>query len=213
MTFINNKLILATHNEGKISEFKQLLSFTDLEISSAAEYYLEEPEETGMSFEENAAIKALYVAEKTGKVALSDDSGLCIEALNGAPGIYTSNWAESESGQRDFTMAMEKIEHKLREVSAISPKDRQASFISVLCLAWPDGKKLFFKGEVKGEIIWPPRGELGFGLDPIFLPEGEKRTFGEMSSIEKHSWRPGAVSALSHRAKAFKQFTEKLFFS
>lgn len=213
MAFLHNKLVLATHNEGKLAEFKELLSFTDLEILSAADYALEEPLETGKNFEENAEIKASFVAAKTGCVSLADDSGLCVRALGGAPGVHTADWAKDAFGNRDFMAAMQRVEEALQACGACEAEQRSASFVSVLCLAWPEGKKLFFRGEVEGQIVWPPRGNLGFGLDGIFLPNGYECTFGEMSSQRKHGWRLGSEMALSHRARAFKQLVEKLFVS
>lgn len=201
-------IIVASHNAGKIREIAELIGPFGFSAKSAAELNFEEPDETGTTFEENAAIKALASAKAAGLPALSDDSGLVIDALNGAPGVYTANWAEREDGTRDFTMAMEKVEKALDERGAATPADRTARFVSVLCLAWPDGHTEFFRGEVEGAVVWPPRGEKGFGYDPIFQPEGHALTFGEMSSDEKHGWKPGEPEALSHRARAFKRFVE-----
>ena len=200
-------IVVASHNAGKIAEIRDLIGPLGFEARSAADLAFAEPDETGTTFEENAAIKALASAQAAGIPALSDDSGLVVDALGGAPGVYTANWAEREDGSRDFAMAMQKVEHALREKGA--PGDeRTARFVSVLCLAWPDGHTEFFRGEVEGKGVWPPRGTQGFGYDPVFQPEGHERTFGEMSADEKHGWKPGEAEALSHRARAFKRFVE-----
>ena len=200
-------IVVASHNAGKIAEIRDLIGPLGFEARSAADLAFAEPDETGTTFEENAAIKALASAQAAGIPALSDDSGLVVDALGGAPGVYTANWAEREDGSRDFAMAMQKVEHALREKGA--PGDeRTARFVSVLCLAWPDGHTEFFRGEVEGKVVWPPRGTQGFGYDPVFQPEGHERTFGEMSADEKHGWKPGEAEALSHRARAFKRFVE-----
>ncbi|QLF69181.1 RdgB/HAM1 family non-canonical purine NTP pyrophosphatase [Peteryoungia desertarenae] len=201
-------IVVASHNAGKITEIADLIAPFGFAAKSAAELAFDEPDETGTTFEENAAIKALASAKASGLPALSDDSGLMIDALNGAPGVYTANWAERDDGTRDFAMAMEKVQKALQEQGAEKPQERTARFVSVLCLAWPDGHTEFFRGEVEGTIAWPPRGTAGFGYDPIFQPEGHKRTFGEMTAHEKHGWKPGETQALSHRARAFKQFVE-----
>ena len=137
-----------------------------------------------------------------------EGQGIVIDALDGAPGVYTANWAEREDGSRDFAMAMEKVEKALAERGAVTPDQRSGRFVSVLCLAWPDGHTEMFRGEVEGTIVWPPRGTKGFGYDPVFQPEGFDTTFGEMTSEQKHGWRPGDAQALSHRARAFKLFVE-----
>jgi len=201
-------IVVASHNAGKIREIEDLIGPFGFSAKSAAELKFEEPEETGTTFEENATIKALASAKASGLPALSDDSGLVIDALDGAPGVYTANWAEKEDGTRDFAMAMEKVEKALAEKGATDVKDRTARFVSVLCLAWPDGHTELFRGEVEGHVVWPPRGDKGFGYDPVFQPEGFDTTFGEMSAEEKHGWKPGDASALSHRARAFKVFVE-----
>ena len=202
------KIVVASHNAGKLREFADLMAPFGFEAKSAKEYGLPEPDETGTTFEENAYIKALAAAKATGLPALSDDSGLCVDALDGAPGVYTANWAETADGTRDFAMAMEKVEKALAEKGATETKDRTARFVSVLCLAWPDGHTELFRGGVEGHVVWPPRGNRGFGYDPVFQPEGYETTFGEMSAEEKHGWKPGDASALSHRARAFKLFVE-----
>lgn len=201
-------IVVASHNAGKIREIAELIGPLGFSAKSAAELRFEEPDETGTTFEENAAIKALASARASGLPALSDDSGLVIDALDGAPGVYTANWAEREDGSRDFQMAMEKVEKALSERGATASDQRASRFVSVLCLAWPDGHTEFFRGEVEGTVVWPPRGAQGFGYDPIFQPQGYDRTFGEMSSDEKHGWTIGQEQALSHRARAFKLFVE-----
>ncbi len=201
-------IVVASHNAGKIREIAELIGPFGFSAKSAAELNFAEPEETGTTFEENAAIKALASAKASGLPALSDDSGLVIDALDGAPGVYTANWAEREDGTRDFPWAMEKVEKALAEKGATAPEQRSARFVSVLCLAWPDGHTEIFRGEVEGQVVWPPRGEKGFGYDPVFQPEGYEQTFGELSSEEKHGWKPGDATALSHRARAFKLFVE-----
>lgn len=201
-------IVVASHNAGKIREIEDLIGPFGFSAKSAAELKFEEPDETGTTFEENAAIKALASAKASGLPALSDDSGLVIDALDGAPGVYTANWAEREDGTRDFVMAMEKVEKALADKGATEAGDRIARFVSVLCLAWPDGHTELFRDEVEGTVVWPPRGSQGFGYDPVFQPEGYETTFGEMSAEEKHGWKPGDAAALSHRARAFKLFVE-----
>ena len=142
----------------------------------------------------------------TGLPALSDDSGMCADALDGQPGVYTANWAEKEDGTRDFGLAMRKVEDLLREKGATEPRGRTARFVAVICLCWPDGHAEYYRGEAEGHLVWPPRGELGFGYDPVFLPLAHTRTFGEMTAEEKHGWKPGDAEALSHRARAFQKF-------
>ncbi|MFB2549898.1 RdgB/HAM1 family non-canonical purine NTP pyrophosphatase [Ensifer soli] len=201
-------LIVASHNEGKIREIRDLIGPLGFSVRSAADLAFEEPEETGTTFEENAAIKALASAKASGLPALSDDSGLVVDALDGAPGVYTANWAEREDGTRDFRMAMDKVEQALAERGATQRAERTGRFVSVLCLAWPDGHTEFFRGEAEGHLVWPPRGEKGFGYDPVFEPLGHAQTFGEMEAATKHGWKPGDAEALSHRARAFKLFAE-----
>lgn len=201
-------IVVASHNAGKIREIADLIGPFGFSAKSAAELNFVEPDETGTTFEENAAIKALASAKAAGLPALSDDSGLVIDALDGAPGVYTANWAETADGTRDFVMAMAKVEQALAEKGALTPEARTARFVSVLCLAWPDGHTEMFRGEVEGFIAPAPRGTAGFGYDPIFQPKGYDTTFGEMSAEEKHGWKPGDAEALSHRARAFKIFVE-----
>ena len=201
-------IVVASHNEGKIREIRDLIGPLGFEAKSAADLKFAEPEETGTTYEENARIKALASAMASGLPALSDDSGLAIDALDGAPGVYTAHWAEREDGSRDFGMAMEKVEKALAEKGAVTSEQRTGRFVSVLCLAWPDGHTEIFRGEVEGHIVWPPRGNLGFGYDPVFQPTGYEETFGEMPAEAKHGWKPGDAKALSHRARAFKLFVE-----
>ena len=202
------KIVVASHNDGKLKEFADLMAPFGLEARSAKEFGLPEPEETGTTFEENAYIKAFAAAQATGLPALSDDSGLVVDALGGQPGVYTANWAEMPDGTRDFAMAMQRTEVAMQEVGAVAPEQRTGRFVAVICLAWPDGHAEYFRGEAGGTLVWPPRGERGFGYDPVFLPEGHQRTFGEMEATEKHGWKPGDAEALSHRARAFKRFAE-----
>ena len=197
-------IVVASHNAGKIAEIADLIGPFGFSAKSAKDLAFVEPDETGTTFEENAAIKALASARASGLPALSDDSGLVIDALDGAPGVYTANWAEREDGSRDFVMAMEKVGKALAERGATEPSQRTCRFVSVLCLAWPDGHTEFFRGEVEGIVAWPPRGTAGFGYDPVFQPVGHDRTFAD----EKHGWKPGDAAALSHRARAFKLFVE-----
>ncbi|MBX3577626.1 MAG: RdgB/HAM1 family non-canonical purine NTP pyrophosphatase [Rhizobiaceae bacterium] len=202
------RIVVASHNAGKLREIADLIAPFGFDARSARDYGLPEPEETGTTFEENALIKALAAASATGLPALSDDSGLVVDALDGQPGVYTANWAEKADGSRDFMMAMEKTEALLRARGAVDPGDRTGRFVAVICLCWPDGTHELFRGEAEGTLVWPPRGDKGFGYDPVFMPEGHDITFGEMSAEEKHGWTPGQPTALSHRARAFKAFAE-----
>ncbi|CAM5518943.1 XTP/dITP diphosphohydrolase [Aquamicrobium terrae] len=202
------KIVVASHNAGKLREFSDLMAPFGFEAKSAKDYGLPEPEETGTTFEENAYIKAFAAARATGLPALSDDSGLCVDALDGAPGVYTANWSEKEDGSRDFGMAMQRTEVAMQQVGATEPAQRSGRFVAVICLAFPDGEAEYYRGEVEGRLVWPPRGDLGFGYDPVFLPSGHDKTFGEMSAQEKHGWKPGEPDALSHRARAFQKFAE-----
>ncbi len=202
----DKKIVVASHNEGKLREFAELMGPFGFEAKSAKEFGLPEPDETGTTFEQNAYIKALAAAQATGLPALSDDSGLVVDALGGRPGVYTANWAEKPDGTRDFGMAMQKTEDALQAAGAVESDDRTGRFVAVICLAWPDGHAEYFRGEAEGTLVWPPRGQLGFGYDPVFLPEGHQRTFGEMPATEKHGWTPGQPDALSHRARAFQKF-------
>jgi len=196
------KLVVASHNEGKVREIRDLLAPFGIETLSAAELGLGEPEETGTTFRANAELKARAAAQGSGLVALADDSGLAVTALDGAPGIYSARWAGEP---RDFTRAMEKVEHELKQKQAT---DRSARFVCGLALAWPAGHEQgahveYREGDVKGTLVWPPRGTQGFGYDPIFVPDGFDITFGEMDPAEKHK--------MSHRADAFAQLTHDCF--
>lgn len=198
-------LVVASHNEGKVREINDLILPYGFNAKSAAELGLPEPEETGTTFEQNAAIKALSAMRETGLPSLADDSGLCVHALNGEPGVYTADWAEREDGSgRDFYYAMEKVEAALQKADATSPEQRGAKFVATLCIAWPDEHLEYFSGEVEGELVWPPVGDAGFGYDPIFKPLGYAQTFGEMAAEEKHGWDASRNdNGLSHRARAF----------
>jgi XTP/dITP diphosphohydrolase len=189
--FAGYRLVIASHNPGKVEEIAALLAPFSIQAVAASSLGIPEPAETGDSFEANAALKATAAAEASGLPALSDDSGLVVPALGGAPGIYSARWA-GES--RDFRAAMERVHRELGD------RDRRASFVAVLALAWPDGDTELFRGEVHGKLIWPPRGGRGFGYDPIFVPLGETETFGEMDPAEKHN--------ISHRARAFAKLVE-----
>jgi XTP/dITP diphosphohydrolase len=201
---ITGRVVIATHNAGKLIEMRELLALYGVEAVSAGDLNLPEPEETGASFAANARIKAQASALATGMPALADDSGLVVDALDGAPGIYSARWAGSG---KDFQVAMEKVEGMLRERDAFTPQQRSAHFVSVLCVAWPDGHVEEFDGKVEGTLVWPPRGNAGFGYDPMFLPDGFGLTFGEMSSDDKHGLPPQG-QGLSHRARAFRKLAE-----
>lgn len=207
MSILDGKrIVVASHNAGKLREFADLMAPFGFEAKSAKDFGLPEPDETGTTFEENAYIKAYAAAKATGLPALSDDSGLCVDALDGAPGVYTANWAEAPDGTRDFAMAMQRTEVAMQHVGASEPAQRKGRFVAVICLAAPDGEAQYFRGEVEGTLVWPPRGDLGFGYDPVFQPDGYDKTFGEMTAVEKHGWKPGMPDALSHRARAFQKF-------
>jgi len=195
---ITGRIVIATHNPGKLKELRELLAPYGIEAVSAGELGLAEPEETGASFRANARIKAQAAADAAKLPAFADDSGLVVEALDGAPGIHSARWAGEN---KDFAGAMAKIEDLLREKRT---SDRRAHFVSALCVAWPDGHLEEFEGRVDGTLVFPPRGTAGFGYDPIFLPEGHTRTFGEMTADEKHGLPPKG-EGLSHRARAFQK--------
>ena len=196
-----DKLLIATHNEGKLEEIRQLLAMFGVTAISAGDLGLPAPEETGASFAGNAEIKAKAAAQSANMAALADDSGLCVDALAGGPGVHSARWA---GPSRNFNAAIEKVEAALRKAQATQPF--KAYFTCALALAWPNGGVENFEGKVFGQLVFPPRGTLGFGYDPIFLPDGFARTFGEMTSEEKHGIpRDGSV-ALSHRARAFRDF-------
>ncbi len=198
-------LVIASHNQGKVREIRELLAPYGMEPVSAGELGLPEPAETGTTFAENAAIKALASATASGLPALADDSGLVVPALGGRPGVYTADWAERQPFEgppgRDWSMAMGKVEGLL---AGLGPgADRSAAFVCTLCLAWPDGETALFEGRVAGTLAWPPRGTRGFGYDPVFVPAGHAETFGEMDPAAKH--------AISHRADAFARLVAGLF--
>ena len=193
--FHGDRLVIASHNEGKVEEIAALLARFAVGAVSAGALGLPEPEETGDSFEANAVLKARAAATASGLPALADDSGLVVPALGGAPGIYSARWA---GPAKDFRLAMTRVQRELRD------RDRSAFFVAVLALAWPDGGIEWFRGEVAGHLVWPPRGARGFGYDPMFVPEGGgAQTFGEMDPAEKHQ--------ISHRACAFATLAEACF--
>jgi XTP/dITP diphosphohydrolase len=192
--FTSGKLVIASHNRGKLVEIAALLAPFRIEAPGAAELGLGEPEETGSTFEANAALKAHAAAQAAGLPALADDSGLVVPALGGAPGIYSARWA---GPSRDFSLAMARVHREL------GVKDPAASFVSVLALAWPDGEEAMFRGEVHGTLTWPPRGNSGFGYDPIFIPDGRDITFGDMPPDEKYK--------IDHRARAFAKMAAAVF--
>jgi len=192
--FTGNRLVIASHNQGKVEEISALLMPFRIAALAAASLGIPEPEETGDSFEANAALKAGAAAQASGLPALADDSGLVVPALGGAPGIYSARWA---GPTKDFRIAMERVHRELDE------QDRSALFVAVLALAWPDGDLELFRGEVAGALVWPPRGERGFGYDPMFVPDGGEATFGEIEPAQKH--------LISHRARAFAKLAEGCF--
>ena len=198
--FQGDRLLVATHNKGKLEEIAALLEPFGVSVVGAAEMDLPEPVEDGTSFVENARIKAHAAARATGLPALSDDSGIEIDALGGAPGVYTADWAETETG-RDFVMAMTRTHDKL--VASGTPEPWTARFCCTLVLAWPDGHDEVFPGVMPGRVVWPMRGDQGHGYDPIFMPEGYNITFGEMDRWEKNR--------ISHRADAFRKFVAGCF--
>jgi XTP/dITP diphosphohydrolase len=194
------KLVIASHNEGKVREIRALLEPFGVEPVSAKELDLPEPEETGTSFFANAELKAMQAADLSGLPALADDSGLCVDALGGEPGVYTANWAETPEGTRDWDLAMRKVNDA---VAAKGPDaGRDAHFVCVLALAWPDGHLEWFEGRAEGTLAWPPRGKVGFGFDPMFVPIGETRTYAELEPEQKHR--------ISHRADAFRKLVAAL---
>jgi XTP/dITP diphosphohydrolase len=198
---LRGRLVIATHNPGKLREFDELLGPFTIAPLGASALGLVKPEETGSTFHDNALLKARAAATASGLVALADDSGLCVDALDGAPGVYSARWA---GATKDFGAAMGRVENKLKALAAAPPW--RAAFVSVLALAWPDGANETFEGRVEGVLVFPPRGTAGFGYDPIFLPDGHARTFGEMNSEEKHGIPADGSLALSHRARAFQKF-------
>jgi XTP/dITP diphosphohydrolase len=201
---VGGKLVIATHNPGKLAEMRALLAAYGIDAVAADALGLAEPAETGKDFAENARIKAMAAAQAANMPAFADDSGLVVDALGGAPGIHSARWA---GPGRDFRQAMEKVETELRARHSITPAERRAHFVAALCLAWPDAHVEQFEGKVEGTLVWPPRGDKGFGYDPMFLPDGFDRTFGEMTRDEKHSLPPHGPG-LSHRARAFLKLAE-----
>jgi len=194
-----NRLVVASHNEGKVREIRALLKPYGVRTFSAAELGLIDPEETGSTFAENAKLKAKTAAEASGMAALADDSGLAVDALGGAPGIYSARWGELPDGRRDFGVAMEKVHNKLLEVGGV----KTARFICALSLAFPANGVSTYEGKVEGHLVWPPRGDKGFGYDPIFVASGDAQTFAEIDPVQKH--------AKSHRADAFSKFIQAWF--
>jgi XTP/dITP diphosphohydrolase len=194
-TIRGSRLVIATHNRGKLGEIGELLRPHGVDVVSAADLGLPEPEETAETFAGNAAIKADAAAHASGFPALADDSGLAVAALNGAPGVHSARWAGTG---RNFSRAMRMLEEKLVAKGATTRESRRAEFVCILCLGWPDGAHDLFEGRVEGWLTWPPRGDKGFGYDPMFVPDGFQQTFGEMEAENKHR--------LSHRARAFDKF-------
>lgn len=194
MIFKERKLVIASHNRGKVREIAALLAPLNLEVISAADISLSEPEETGTTFAENAIIKAETAAQESGLPSVADDSGLCVNALNGEPGIYSARWAGPE---KDFGAAMKKIQDRLG-----NNPEKSATFLCILALAIPGQPTRTFEGRVEGQFVWPPRGDKGFGYDPVFVPRGYEQTFAEMDPAAKH--------AISHRARAFEELVKHL---
>ncbi len=200
MRKLTGKLVVATHNQGKLEEIARLMQPFGIETVSAGQLGYDEPEETEDTFVGNARIKAHYAAKKSGLPALADDSGIEVDALGGAPGVYTADWSETPNG-RDFVMAMTRTWDELEKIGAPAP--RTARFCSTLVLAWPDGHDEVFEGKIEGQVVWPMRGEEGHGYDPIFQPDGYDITFGEMDRWEKNK--------ISHRARAFELLVKGCF--
>ncbi|MGF1608047.1 MAG: RdgB/HAM1 family non-canonical purine NTP pyrophosphatase [Kiloniellales bacterium] len=198
--FVGGRLVIASHNPGKLREIADLVAPYGVGVVSAGALGLPEPEETADSFAGNAALKARAAAAGAGLPALADDSGLVVTALDGQPGIYSARWA---GPGKDFRIAMQRVEDELQQHAAAGNKDRSAYFVCALAVAWPDGETACFEGRVDGTLVWPPRGERGFGYDPMFLPLGQSLTFGEMEPEKKH--------AMSHRARAFAKLVSALF--
>jgi XTP/dITP diphosphohydrolase len=205
MRRLQGQIVIATHNAGKLREMRELLAPYGIEAVSAGELGLAEPEETGADFVANALIKARASAKASGLPALADDSGLCVDALDGAPGIYSARWAGEA---KDFYVAMARIE---QEAANSGSSSRRAHFVSALALVWPDGEEFSVEGKVFGDLTFPPRGTAGFGYDPCFTPDGFDRTFGEMSAEEKHGIPADGSEALSHRARAFQMLAASVF--
>jgi len=201
---LHGKLVIATHNQGKLAEMHDLLVPYGVDAVSAGELNLAEPEETGTTFGANARIKADAAARATGLPAFADDSGLCVDALDGQPGIHSARWA---GDSRNFSEAMLRVERLLQERGAREAAQRKAHFVSALCITWPDGHREEVEALVDGTLVWPPRGSFGFGYDPVFRPDGFAQTFGELTAEEKHGLPPRG-KALSHRARAFIKLAE-----
>ena len=201
---LTGPVVIATHNPGKLKEMRELLAPYGIATESAGDLGLSEPNETGKTFAENARIKALAAARASNKAAFADDSGLVVEALSGEPGMQSARWAGPD---KDFRAAMNRIQTLLIERGAKTPEQRRAHFMAALCLAWPDGHVEEFEGRVDGVAVWPPRGDKGFGYDPLFRPDGFYLTFGQMSAEEKHGLPP-QERGLSHRARAFMKLAE-----
>ena len=193
------KIVIATHNKGKLEEFAELLKPYGVEAVSAGQLGLAEPAETETTFAGNARIKAEAAMKASGLIAISDDSGLCVEALNGEPGVYTADWAGPD---RDWTRAMRLVEEKLQAHHATTADHRRAEFVCTLCVLWPDGEERLYEGRVHGHLTWPPRGAMGHGYDPMFVPLGEQRTFAELHPEEKNR--------ISHRAAALEKLVRDL---
>jgi XTP/dITP diphosphohydrolase len=201
---LTGQLVIATHNPGKLAEMRELLAPYGIEAISAGELGLAEPEETGTTFAANARIKAVAAAMAAKLPAFADDSGLVVDALDGAPGLFSARWA---GPTKDFNAAMSRIERLLQERGASTPDRRKAHFVSALCVAWPDDHVEEVEARADGTLVWPPRGTAGFGYDPMFMPDNFDRTFGEMTSLEKHGLPPLGLG-LSHRARAFVKLAE-----
>jgi XTP/dITP diphosphohydrolase len=196
----NQSIVIATHNKGKLEEFAQLLGPLGVKVQSAGELGLPEPEETETTFRGNAKIKAFSAMKASGLIAIADDSGLCVDALDSAPGVYTADWA---GPTRDWSLAMRLVEEKLQTAGAVKPAQRKAQFMCTLCVMWPNGETRYFEGVAPGQLVWPPRGALGHGYDPAFVPDGQALTFAEMTHDEKNK--------ISHRAKALEKLLADLF--
>ena len=196
----NEKIVIATHNKGKLEEFAELLKPHGVTTFSAGGLGLTEPEETEDNFRGNARIKALFAMTHSGLISISDDSGLCVDALNGDPGVYTADWA---GPTRDWNMAMRLVEEKLQAAGASKPEQRKGQFKCTLCVMWPDGVERYYEGVAPGTLVWPPCGELGHGYDPVFVPDGQDKTFAEMTHEAKNK--------ISHRARALELLLSDLF--
>ena len=194
------KILIATHNKGKLEEFREILGPLGVDVTSAGELKLGEPEETENTFIGNARIKAQSAMRATGMITLADDSGLCVDALNGDPGVYTADWA---GPSRDWMMAMRNVEEKLQAAGAVTAQQRRASFNCTLLVLWPDGTERIYVGTVRGHLTWPPVGAFGHGYDPVFVPEGAEVSFAQMSHEQKNR--------ISHRARALELLLKDLF--